>query len=81
MVAVLTVHSYSTDSALFQMPTETQALAELSKSDKMLASAAAPISAPKLQSAAVLKKAADMLVQKQEEKITKAAAKLQGRGH
>ena len=77
-VAVATLHSYQGGAALFQMPTETQALAELSRSDKMLASSAVPTAAaPKLQSAAVLKKAADMLVQKQEEKITKAAAKLQ----
>ena len=77
-VAAATLHGYQGQSALFQMPTETQALAELSKSDRMLASASAvSAAAPKLQSAAVLKKAADMLVQQQEAKITKAAAKLQ----
>ena len=74
-VAVSTLHSYKSQNELFQMPTETQALAELSKSDRMLASSK-PVAAPKLQSAAVLKKAAQMLEKNQEAKIAKAAAKL-----
>jgi len=75
-VAVSTLHTYQRQNVLFQMPTETQALAELSKSDMMLASST-PKASPKLQSAAVLKKAAAMLEKNQEEKIKKAAAKLQ----
>mmetsp|Transcript_59764 Transcript_59764/g.87564 ORF Transcript_59764/g.87564 Transcript_59764/m.87564 type:complete len:551 (+) Transcript_59764:36-1688(+) len=75
-VAVSTLHTYQRQNVLFQMPTETQALAELSKSDMMLASSA-PKAAPQLQSAAVLKKAAEMLEKNQEARIKKAAAKLQ----
>ena len=74
-VAVSTLHAVKSQDVLFQMPSETQALAQLSKSDQMLASTK-PAAAPKLQSAAVLKKAAQMLEQNQEAKIARAAKRL-----
>jgi len=83
VLAVSTLHAYNGKSVLFQAPTEAQMLAELSKSDKMLASAkpaesSKPANAPiQLQSAAVLKKAAEMLEKSQEKKIEKAAAQLE----
>ena len=44
-VAVSTLHAVGSQDVLFQMPSETQALAQLSKSDRMLASSR-PAAAP-----------------------------------
>ena len=74
-VVSTTMHAAKSQDVLFQMPTETQALAQLSKSDLLLASSK-PAAAPMLQSSAVLKKAAQMLEKSQEEKIARAAARL-----
>ena len=57
---------------------ETAALQELAQSDALLASSApSPAVSSQLQRASVLKKAAGMLEQAQQDKIAKAAAKLQ----
>jgi hypothetical protein len=75
-VAVASLHAYNGQSVLMLRPTESQALNELSKSARMLASAD-PAKAPKMESAAVLKKAAEMLEKAQRDKIAKAAQELE----